>query len=117
MRKLIAVTLLLTVVVSAAAFAGGGKQEQVAKKFKSELKQIDSRLKLTEEQKTQIKTLLGERADKMDALYKEIEPREEAIRTEYRTKVRDVLTPAQQAEWDKMKGEYKEKWTGKKDSN
>ena len=49
----------------------------------------------------------------MDALYAEIEPREDAIRTEYRGKIREVLTPEQQAEWDKIKGEYRQKWNGK----
>ena len=90
-----------------------GKKNEVANKLQGELKKIDARLKLTPDQKTQVKALLGEQMDKLDALYAEIEPRETAIVTEYRDKVRGVLTPAQQAEWDKMKGEYKEKWHGK----
>jgi Spy/CpxP family protein refolding chaperone len=52
----------------------------------------------------------------VDALYAEIEPREDAIRTEYRGKIREVLTPEQQAEWDKIKGEYRQKWNGKEPS-
>ena len=42
--------------------------------------------------------ILQEKFDKMDALDKE-----------YRGKLRDVLTPAQQTEWDKIKAEYRAK--------
>jgi len=45
-----------------------------------------------------MKGILQEKFDKMDALDKE-----------YRAKLRDVLTPTQQAEWDKIKSEYKAK--------
>ena len=117
MRRLIVLLGVVALVVSAAAVAdqmSGGKQAEVANKVKAELNKIDARLKLTPDQKTQVKTLLVEQSDKMDALYAEIEPRAQAIHTEYRGKIRGVLTPAQQAEWDKIKGEYKEKWNGKK---
>ena len=114
MRRFVAVAALLVFVVSAAAFAGGGKREEVGNKVRAELKKIDARLKLTSEQRTQIRGLLEQQSDKMDALYAEIEPREDAIRTETRGKIRAVLTPQQQAEWDKIKGEYKQKWNGKK---
>ncbi len=116
MRRFVAIVALLAVVASAAAFAGSGKRDEVSKKVQSELKKIDARLKLSDDQKTQIGTLLGEQMDKVDALYAEIEPREEAIRTEYRGKIRGILTPAQQTEWDKIKSEYKQKWTGEKPS-
>lgn len=116
MRRFIAVAALLAFVVSAAAFAAGGKREEIGNKVRAELKKIDARLKLTSDQRTQIRGLLEQQSDKMDELYKEIEPREDAIRTEYRGKIREVLTPQQQAEWDKMKGEYRQKWNGKKPS-
>ena len=116
MRRFIVMFGLLALVVSAAAVAetGKGKRDEMAGKMKAEMKKIDARLKLTEDQKTQVKALLGEQAEKLDALYAEYEPRETAIVTEYRQKVRNVLTPEQQTEWDKIKGEYKEKWQGKK---
>jgi hypothetical protein len=41
------------------------------------------------------------KSDKMDAVDKK-----------YRSKLRDVLTPAPQAEWDKIKSEYKAKMKG-----
>jgi hypothetical protein len=114
MRRIVAVFGVLALVVSVAAFAGSGKRDEVAKKVQGELKKIDGRLKLSADQKTQVKTLLVEQSDKLDELYAEIEPREEAIRTEYRDKIRGVLTPEQQTEWDKIKSEYKAKWTGNK---
>jgi hypothetical protein len=112
-RKFIVIIGLLAIVASAAAIAGTGKQEEVANKIKAELKKIDARVKLTPDQKTQIKTLLGEQATKVDAIYAEIEPEVTAVREEYRGKIRGVLTPEQQTEWDKIKGEYKDAWTGK----
>jgi Spy/CpxP family protein refolding chaperone len=113
MRRLISILGLVAFVAAAVAFADSGKGQQVADQIKAEFKKIDARLKLTPDQKTQVKTMLSEEAGKLDELYKEIEPRETAIRTEYREKIRGVLTPTQQAEWDKIKTEYKDKWHGK----
>jgi len=70
----------------------------VAARVKAELQKIDARLKLTPDQKDKMRGILQEKFDKMDALDKE-----------YRAKLRDVMTPAQQAEWDKIKSEYKAK--------
>ena len=70
----------------------------MAAKVKAELKKIDARLKLTPEQKEKMRGILQEKFDKMDALDKE-----------YRAKLREVLTPSQQAEWDKIKAEYRAK--------
>jgi Spy/CpxP family protein refolding chaperone len=73
----------------------------MAAKVKAELQKIDARLKLTPDQKDKMKGILQEKFDKMDALDKE-----------YRAKLRDVMTPAQQTEWDKIKAEYKAKAKG-----
>jgi Spy/CpxP family protein refolding chaperone len=118
MRRFIVILGLIAFVAAGTALAGsGGKRQELGNKVQAELNKIDARLKLNPDQKTQIKTLLGEQSDKLDALYAEIEPRETAIKTEYRGKIRQVLTAEQQAEWDKIKGEYKEKWSGKKAMN
>ena len=50
------------------------------------------------DQKDKLRGMLEEKWTKMDALDKE-----------YRAKMRDVLTPAQQTEWDKIKSEYRAK--------
>ncbi|HEY1904456.1 MAG TPA: hypothetical protein VGG91_00360 [Myxococcaceae bacterium] len=70
----------------------------MAAKVKAELQKIDARLKLSPDQKEKMKGILEEKFDKQDALDKE-----------YRAKLRDVMTPAQQTEWDKIKSEYKAK--------
>lgn len=114
MRRFVVILGVVALIVSAAALANeGGKKKQVQNKVQAELKKIDARLKLTPDQKTKVATLLDEQDGKLDALYAEIEPREDAIIKEYRGKIRGVLTPTQQAEWDKIKGEYKAKWEGK----
>ncbi|HET9157131.1 MAG TPA: hypothetical protein VFN91_10725, partial [Myxococcaceae bacterium] len=74
----------------------------MAAKVKAELKKIDARLKLSPDQKDKLKGMLEEKWSKMDALDQE-----------YRAKMRDVLTPAQQTEWDKIKSEYRAKMKGK----
>lgn len=70
----------------------------MAARVKAELQKIDARLKLSPDQKDKMRGILQEKFDKMDALDKE-----------YRAKLRDVLTPAQQTEWDKIKSEYRAK--------
>jgi Spy/CpxP family protein refolding chaperone len=89
------------VVCAVALSAGAALADQAADvqaKVQAELKKIDARLKLTADQKDKLKGLIQERWDKADALDKE-----------YRAKMRDVLTPAQQTEWDKIKSEYRAK--------
>ena len=89
------------VVCAVALSAGAAVADQAADiqaKVQAELKKIDARLKLTADQKDKLRGLIQERIDKADALDKE-----------YRAKMRDVLTPVQQTEWDKIKSEYRAK--------
>ena len=89
------------VVCAVALSVGSARADEaaaVAARVKAELQKIDARLKLTPDQKDKMKGILQEKFDKMDALDKE-----------YRAKLREVMTPAQQAEWDKIKAEYKAK--------
>jgi hypothetical protein len=81
---------------TSAAYAD--EMADMAARVKAELKKIDARLKLSPDQKDKLKGMLEEKWTKMDALDKE-----------YRAKMRDVLTPAQQTEWDKIKSEYRAK--------
>ena len=85
-------------VALSAGIARADEAAAVAARVKAELQKIDARLKLTPDQKDKMKGILQEKFDKMDALDKE-----------YRGKLRDVLTPAQQTEWDKIKAEYRAK--------
>ena len=89
-------------VALSAGLAYADAQSDMVAKVQAELKKIDARLKLTPDQKDKLKGILSEKFDKMDALDKE-----------YRAKMRDVLTPAQQTEWDKIKSEYRAKAAAK----
>jgi hypothetical protein len=89
------------VVCAVALSTGAAYADQaadVAAKVKAELQKIQARLKLTPDQQEKLKGIIEEKWTKMDALDKE-----------YAAKMRDVLTPAQQTEWDKIKAEYKAK--------
>lgn len=106
--------LITLIVLGAFAFQSGYAQSQQAKdladKISEEIKKIDARLKLTPEQKTQLRGIMETESAKLDALYKEYEPREDAIVSEARGKMKDVLTPEQQKEWAKIKEEYSVRW-------
>jgi Spy/CpxP family protein refolding chaperone len=97
-----AVRWIVCAVALSTAVARADEATEVAARVKAELKKIDARLKLTPDQKDKLKGMLEEKWSKMDALDQE-----------YRAKMRDVLTPAQQTEWDKIKSEYRAKVKGK----
>ncbi|HCV42425.1 MAG TPA: hypothetical protein DGH68_03005 [Bacteroidetes bacterium] len=82
---------------------------EVAEKAKAELAKIAEELKLTPDQKAQMKTIITERMEKTQAVYKEVEPKLQAIKDDARGKMRAVLTPEQQTKWDKMKAEHGKK--------
>lgn len=93
---------IVCAVALSTAVARADQAADMAARVKAELKKIDARLKLTPDQKDKLKGMLEEKWSKMDALDQE-----------YRAKMRDVLTPAQQTEWDKIKSEYRAKMKGK----
>jgi Spy/CpxP family protein refolding chaperone len=70
-------------------------KSEMMENVKAELAKIAAELQLTEAQKAQIKTVLTEQYEKIHA-----------IRVESRGKLRAILTPDQQAKWDKMKAEH-----------
>jgi Spy/CpxP family protein refolding chaperone len=76
---------------------------EVAEKVKAQLAKIDKELQLTADQKAQIKTILTEQMEKAQAVYKEIEPKLQAIKDEGRGKMHGILTPEQRTKLDKMK--------------
>ena len=102
-------TLVLVLALAVAFSAQTATAQTAAEKVQAEFAKIKERLKLTPEQQTQLKSIVSEGIGKLDAIYKEYEPRETAVMKEYRGKMRAVLTPEQQAEWDTIKKEYNEK--------
>lgn len=87
----------------AAPTAKDQAKTEVADKVKVELAKIDQELKLTADQKAELKTILTEQMEKLQAVYKEIEPKVQGIREESRGKMRAVLTPEQRTKWETMK--------------
>ncbi len=79
---------------------------EVVDNVKAELAKIAKELNLTTDQKAQFKTILTEQSEKI-----------QAIREDSRGKMRAVLTPDQQAKWDKMKSEHAMKSEPKKEMN
>ena len=79
-------------------------KSEVMESVKADLAKIAKELQLNDEQKTQIKTILTDEYEKIHA-----------TREEARGKMRAVLTPEQQAKWDKMKAEHGMKSEPKKD--
>jgi Spy/CpxP family protein refolding chaperone len=81
----------------------GKVNPEVAAKVTAELMKIDRELKLTEAQQGQLKVILTEQMEKLQEVYKEIEPKVQVIKEESRGKMRGVLTPEQRTKWDTMK--------------
>lgn len=75
--------------------------------IKSEVAKAKARLKLTPDQESKLRAHLEEGATKLDILDAEYTQKEDAIVAEYRAKMRKELTPEQQAEWDKIKDEWR----------
>lgn len=64
------------------------------------------RLELKEEQKAQVRQILGETREQFRALRRETEPREREIRQRTDERLRQVLTPEQ---WEKFQAEMNER--------
>ena len=108
-------TLVIVLALALAFSAQTATAQTAAEKVQAEFSKIKERLKLTPEQQTQLKSIVSEGIGKLDAIHKEYEPRETAVMKEYRGKMRAVLTPEQQAEWDKIRKEYNDKLKQKAD--
>ncbi len=67
---------------------------------------FSSELKLTPEQKDQVKVLLEEKRRKMEALRAETRPRYEEVRRSTQQEIRKLLSPEQQTKFDRMEMEW-----------
>lgn len=77
--------------------AGGGRQGRLDK--------LSEDLKLTPEQKEQMRQIFGETRTRLEALRKESEPRFVEIRRDADERIRQVLTPEQWEEFRKSREE------------
>ena len=75
-------------------------------RYEKMLERFSSELKLTPEQKGQVKVLLDAKRKKMEALKDEVRPRREEVRQATRTEIRKLLSPEQQTKFDRMEKEW-----------
>lgn len=82
------------------------------------LQQFSRQLRLTPEQRTQVGAILEAKRQKIDALRAETRPRFDDIRSSTGAEIRQLLTPEQQARYDKMEAEQqarKERWRARRE--
>lgn len=63
---------------------------------------IIDRVEMAEEQRGEIDQILEQRTERMRAVWREVEPRLDAITDSARTEIMQVLTPEQRAEYERM---------------
>ena len=66
------------------------------------IQKMDERLKLTSQQREQIRAVLDDNFSRYSEIRKEIEPRMSAVRQQGREKIRAVLTPEQLPKFEEM---------------
>lgn len=71
--------------------------------------QMSERLKLNDEQKTQVQKILGDTREQLQALRKESEPRVKEIRRQADENMQKVLTPEQWQQFQQMRAEMRGK--------
>ena len=67
--------------------------------------QFSQRLKLNEDQKTKVQQIFADTREQLDALRKESEPRMQEIRRQADEQIKQVLTPVQWEQFQKMREE------------
>jgi Spy/CpxP family protein refolding chaperone len=82
---------------------GGGREHRRAAHFERMLE----RLELSEEQEPRVRQILTDTRDQVDALRRDAEPRFEEVRRQADARLREVLTPEQWEEFQRMKREGK----------
>jgi len=94
--KIISIALALTLPLTVAAFPGGEGGRSEARQA-NRVERLTQKLNLTAEQKTKMETIFKQRQEKFDA-----------IRTETRARMQDVLSSEQMTQLDQLKKQHKE---------
>lgn len=71
--------------------------------------ELTERLDLTEAQRVEIQRIVQENREKADSIFKEMRPRLRARYDSTTTAIRGVMTPEQQAEFDRYRAERRER--------
>ena len=127
MRRILALAALLTAAPLAVAHSQPATQPatqpaaqpkpmtaaEADARVQAELDKIRKRLTLKPEQQTQLRTLLRAAIQKMDSIDSKAYYEMLAVSDDYRGQMRAVLDAKQQAEWDKIKAEYRERFVAR----
>jgi Spy/CpxP family protein refolding chaperone len=88
-----------------------------ARRFDRMMDRFNERLDLTPEQRDKVGAIFRAKREKIDALRAEVEPRFEEIRRNASQEIRQLLTPEQQARFEKMEKDREERmreWRGRR---
>ena len=80
------------------------------KQLQRRLDRFSARLDLTAAQRTQVEAIFRTKREKMNALFEEIGPKLEAVRNSTTEEIRKLLTPEQQAKFDKFHAKHETEW-------
>jgi hypothetical protein len=86
---------------------GGGNGSMRERRSKEDVfERMKSDLNLSEQQATEIRTILDQTRNEYRQLRTEVRPRYDAVRQNARTKIRALLTPEQQQKFDAQVAEH-----------
>jgi len=120
MKKLIPIALAgaIAMLIGAAAFAddmGMGKmtEEKMMKKQTEKVEMMTKTLSLTPDQKDKVAAILKANGEQKKAMMMKMEADEKTMKEAQDTQIKAILTPDQQAKFDKMVADQKAKWQKK----
>jgi hypothetical protein len=101
----------LYTVSGVSANVGQRNPEEFRKRFMADLKM---RLQLTDEQAVKLSVLMDETRSRFRDVREKFEPEMQKIREDQRQKISELLSPSQQAEWQKIMDERQRRRESKK---
>lgn len=90
-----------------AYFAWAGSEGRQEQSRQDRFEQMLDRLRVNEEQKTQVRQILGDTRGQLEALRKESEPRRREIQRQADERLQQVLTPEQWQQFQQFKEEMR----------
>ena len=101
----------LYTVSGVSANVGQRNPEEFRKRFMADMK---TRLQLTDDQAAKLSVLMDETRSRFREVREKFEPEMQKIREDQRQKISELLSPAQQAEWQKIMDERQRRRESKK---
>lgn len=118
-KQILPIIILCTSISSVQA-CPGGKSDFHGKggDFKErKVEHLDSKLDLTDEQKSRVESIIESKHQQAKAIFEESRPKMEALKKSTDTEIRAILTPEQQAKFDKLAADREAKhkeWKARK---